>query len=123
MDLLQALNDALERRVGDLGVVRLEVGGVLLGRRDLLGRVVDDADPDAALLEPPLKVLVVGVVRLAEDEDGVDVVATQEERLVGRDRGRDAAELGGCDEDGGRKEGAEGVELRGARERRRVNTC
>lgn len=77
----------------------------------MLGRVLNDADLDAALGEPLFKVAVVGVIVLLEDEDRIDVVPSQQKRLVSRNRGRDAAECGRRDENGRRKQRSERVEL------------
>ena len=111
MSLLQLVDDALQRPVRYPGVVRLETLGVFSCRRKLFGRVLDDADLDAALGEPLFKVAVVGVIVLLEDEDRIDVVPSQQKRLVSRNRGRDAAECGRRDENGRRKQRSERVEL------------
>lgn len=85
--LLKPSNDSLERRAFELFVVGFEAGRVFRSSGKLCRWVIDDANSDSALFEPFLEILIVGVVLLAEDENGVHVVSAKEQRLVCRDRG------------------------------------
>lgn len=74
------------------------------------------SDVDPALGKVGVEVLVVAVVGVVEEEDGVDDVPAQQEGLVGSDGGEDAPELGVTDEDCREEGEAVGFGLCGARE-------
>jgi hypothetical protein len=65
----------------------------------------------------------VAVVRVLEEEDGVNNVPTQEEALVGGDRGRDAAEFGVADKNCGQEERAVSFGLCGTGKGGTVDAC
>lgn len=95
VELLELGHNILERRRfvarslgADPRVVGFEVRPVLVRVGQDGRRLLDDAYADASFGKVRLEELKVPVVVLAEDEDGVDVVAPNEEGLVRRDGSR-----------------------------------
>ena len=75
-----------------------------------------------ALFEIFCEVLPVAIILVAEEDDDVDDVASEDEGFVSRDGGRDPSKFGVTDENRREEEGAVAVDLGRSRECRTVNT-
>jgi hypothetical protein len=85
------------------------------------GRRVDGTQENTFFRKIFFEVLKVAIVRVTEEKDRVDDVATEEESFVCSDGGGYAAELRVTDKDSREEEGTVGVGLRGPREGRTVD--
>jgi hypothetical protein len=85
-------------------------------------RRVQRIDPYTMLRKVRPEVLPIPIVRVLEEQDRVDDISSEQQRLVRGNRGRDPAEPRVADEDSGEEEGSVAVQLRSAGQRWAVNT-